>query len=93
MEGYSESEDPPGVRPLKLSKDPSPRGPVHSGAQGPPGGPPVCVPCFPVDCCGPVVTVVGYFDNGIAEGKGVWNEAWVSFRFSALISANKHTPQ
>ena len=36
---------------------------------------------------------VVYFDNGIVEGKGVWNELWVSFRTSALISANKHISQ
>ena len=82
-----------GVCSLKLSKDP-PGGTPTQVAQGP-------VPevhlfmshVFPMDCCGPAVTVVGYFDNGIVEGKGVWNELWVSFRFSALISANKHTSQ
>ena len=43
-----------------------------------------------------VVVLLGvgeYFDNGIVEGKGVWNEPWVSFRISALVSANKHTSQ
>ena len=47
----------------------------------------------PVVCCGVVVTVGEYFDNGTVEGKGVWNEPWVSFRVSALVSANKHTSQ
>ena len=37
--------------------------------------------------------VCEYFDNGIVEGKGVWNELRVSFRISALISANEHTSQ
>ena len=40
--------------------------------------------------CGPVYNCVGNVDNGIVEGKGVWNERRVSFRISALISANKH---
>ena len=47
----------------------------------------------PVVYGGAVVTVGEYFDNGIVEGKGVWNEPWVSFRVSALISTNKHTSQ
>ena len=32
-----------------------------------------------------VVVLLGvgeYFDNGIVEGKGVWNEPWVSFTTS-----------
>ena len=39
------------------------------------------------------LVVCEYFDNGIVEGKGVWNELRVSFRISALSSANKHTSQ
>ena len=42
---------------------------------------------------GVLLGVGEYFDNGIVEGKGVWNEPRVSFRISALISANKHTSQ
>ena len=36
------------------------------------------------------LAVCEYFENGIVEGKGVWNELRVSFRISALIST-KHT--
>ena len=39
------------------------------------------------------LAVCEYFDNGIVEGKGVWNDSWISFRISALISANKHISQ
>ena len=40
-----------------------------------------------------LLSVGEYFDNGIVEGKGVWNEPRVSFRIIAFISANKHTSQ
>ena len=93
MGGWSESEDPPlGVRPLKLSEDPPWGTPTQVG-RGPLGGSSVVCSMFHPWSVVVLLWVGEYFDNGIVEGKGVWNERRISFRISALISANKHTSQ
>ena len=71
--GRCASKDPPGV--------------VYSPRTPPWGSNFSYVQCTPRGRCGHVITVVGYFDNVIVEGKGVWNEPWVPFRVSALLSA------
>ena len=61
-----------------------PEGPEHSAVQGPNGGSFVVCSVFPfVVCCGVVGIVGGCVENGIVEGKGVWNEPWVSFKTCA----------
>ena len=58
----------------------TPRGYIFAGCLRTPG---LVFHVPPVGRCGPVfITVVGYFDNGIVEGKGLWNEHWVSFTTS-----------
>ena len=94
MEGYSESQDPPsGVCLLKVVQGPPPWGTHTQVGRGPFEGSSVVCSMFPPWAVVVLLWVVEYLDNGIVEGKGVWNELWVSFRFSALISANKHTSQ